>query len=409
MRKLFQLLRRWVSRIAIGLFLSQLLTALVLGIFAELRKHRRTQQEFPHEPASTVTADRDELTIYTFGEDLYADMIEAIDQAKHTIYFGTYIWKADEVGQRFKDALTRAAKRGVSVYVVFDGFGNFLVSRRFLRFDPLIHTMRHPTLPVPWSPRHWGRDHRKLLVVDHEVGFIGGFNISSDYAKYWRDTHARVVGPSVAELENAYADFWNQWRKRRLPQLGPSSPRLWFNRLRVVRNAPRVQVYPIRNMYLEAINRAQERIWLTHAYFIPDEDLVAALAEAAKRGVDVRVIVPQRSNHVVADWLSRGFYTSLLRQGIRLFLYRDAMVHAKTATIDGVWATIGTANLDRLSLAGNYEVNLEILNETVSKELEDIFTFDLANAEEVTLPEWLQRSLLTKATEALLSPLRPLF
>ncbi len=409
MRKLFQLLRRWVSRIAIGLFLSQLLTALVLGIFAGLRRHRRAQQEFPHKPASTVTADRDELTIYTFGEDLYADMIEAIDQAKHTIYFGTYIWKADEVGQRFKDALTRAAKRGVSVYVVFDGFGNFLVSRRFLRFNPLIITMRHPTLPVPWSPRHWGRDHRKLLVVDHEVGFIGGFNISSDYAKYWRDTHARVVGPSVAELENAYADFWNQWRKRRLPQLGPSSPRLWFNRLRVVRNAPRVQVYPIRNMYLEAINRAQERIWLTHAYFIPDEDLVAALGEAAQRGVDVRVIVPQRSNHVIADWLSRGFYTSLLRQGIRLFLYRDAMVHAKTATIDGVWATIGTANLDRLSLAGNYEVNLEILNETVSKELEDIFTFDLANAEEVTLPEWLQRSLLTKATEALLSPLRPLF
>nr|WP_231980627.1 phospholipase D-like domain-containing protein [Tessaracoccus coleopterorum] len=160
-------------------------------------------------------------------------------------------------------------------------------------------------------------------------------------------------------------------------------------------------------MYLEAIDRAQERIWLTHAYLLPDDDFVAALRDAARRGVDVRIIVPERSNHVVADWLSRGFYDLLLRSGIRLFLYQDAMVHAKTGTIDGHWATIGTANLDRLSLWGNYEVNLEITDPGLAAQMEDIYRVDLSNCFELDEERWRARSLVAKATEAFLSPGAP--
>ena len=175
------------------------------------------------------------------------------------------------------------------------------------------------------------------------------------------------------------------------------------------RNTPRIQVYPIRNMYLEAIDRAQERIWLTHAYLLPDDDFVAALRDAARRGVDVRIIIPERSNHIVADWLSRGYYERLLRSGIRLFLYQGAMVHAKTGTIDGHWSTIGTANLDRLSLLGNYEVNLEITDADVAARMEEIYRIDLSNTSEIDEARWLRRSLVAKATESFLSPWRPFF
>ena len=162
-------------------------------------------------------------------------------------------------------------------------------------------------------------------------------------------------------------------------------------------------------MYLEAIDRASERIWLTHAYLIPDEDLVAALRAAVNRGVDVRIIVPARSNHVVADWLSRGYYSRLLQSGVRLFLYQAAMVHSKTGTIDGHWSTIGTANLDRLSLWGNYEVNLEITDKGVAHHMEAVFQVDQSNCIELTETRWEQRSWIAKATEAFLSPWRPLF
>ena len=161
-------------------------------------------------------------------------------------------------------------------------------------------------------------------------------------------------------------------------------------------------------MYLEAIDRAADHIYLTHAYLIPDEDMLAALIRAARRGVDVRVIVPAQSNHIVADWLSRGFYGQLLRGGVRLFLYQGAMVHAKTATIDGQWSTIGTANLDRLSMLGNYEINMEAFSPEVARQLEEIFAIDSSNTTELTLPDWERRHAMVKFSETVLTPLRPL-
>lgn len=399
-----------MPRLGLGLMFAQLVVALWLTLLESVRKHRRLPARFPHTPATPIGADTDKVTVYTLGEELYADMLAAIDAATKVIYFETFIWKADEIGEQFKSALGRAADRGVTVHAVWDDFANLVVKRSFFTMPPGVNVMRHPVLSIPWSPRHWGRDHRKLLIVDHQVGFIGGFNIGAPYAAHWRDTHARIEGPSVAELENAFVDFWNLHRvPGRHEPLPDSTKRRWFTDLRIHRNTPRIQVYPIRNMYLEAIDRASERVWLTHAYLIPDADLVAALRAAVLRGVDVRIVVPAKSNHVVADWLSRGSYTELLSSGARLFLYQNAMVHAKTAAIDGTWATIGTANLDRLSLAGNYEVNLEIVNQDVAEHLERVFELDQANSVEMTLDAWRTRPTLAKATELLLSPLRPVF
>jgi len=409
-------LRRLVHVLTAGIVGAQAATIVFLSLRDAVLRRRRKVHRFPIAPTVPVRAGEDEVVVHTFGATLYADMLAEIDAAEHTIMFETYIWKGDEVGQRFKDALTRAAARGVTVRVIYDAFANLVVNRRFFDFDERIQVRRHPVVSsLLLRPRTTGRDHRKLLVVDSRVAFMGGYNIGALYADRWRDTHLKLTGPSVTEFENTFID---QWNTHPIGVLAPfqrhslvASPvaRVWDGAVKLHRNSPRLAVYPIRNMYLEAIDRAMHHIWLTHAYLIPDDDLVQALFAAAHRGVDVRIIVPAESNHVIADWLSRGFYHDLLSKGVRLFLYQGAMVHAKTAVIDGVWTTIGTANLDRLSLLGNYEINAEITSTALAEQMQAIFEIDLGNCVELGLDEWTRRSRVAQFTEQLLAPYRPLF
>ncbi len=375
------------------------------------RKRYRDQGGFPRTYPEPVRIGDDHVQIYTYGEHLYDAMLAAIRNAESYVMFETFIWKDDRVGQAFKQALQQAAERGVRVYVIYDVFANLVVPQRFFRFPASIYVLRFRLLPRPWrilDPRTYGRDHRKILVVDGTVGFVGGYNIGARYATEWRDTHVRIQGPSVWDLENAFIDFWNAHRDRALPELPDHGTRSWEARVLVHRNVPQTLIFPIRGMYLEAIDRASRRIYLTHAYFIPDRAILQALLAAAKRGADVRILLPETSNHVVADWLARGFYTTLLKGGVKLCLYQNAMVHAKTATIDGVWSTIGTANIDRLSLVGNYEINVEFYSEELARQMELIFENDSTNARELTLEEWCRRPLIAKFSELVLLPLRPL-
>ena len=384
-------------------------TLITLVLIDQWRKRGRSAVVFPRLPPRSVTAGGSEVTVYTYGEDLYADMLGAIEQAKDEIFFETFIWKSDAIGQAFKRALIEAADRGVQVYVVFDGFANLVVPRPFFTFPKSIRVRRHPVIVSGFRfPRNTGRDHRKLLVVDHNAAFVGGYNIGSLYATDWRDTHARLTGDIVWDMRNAFIDYWNLFANRQRPALPDRGSLHWQPEIRVHRNIPKNAVYPVRGMYLEAIDRASDHIYLTHAYLIPDTDLLNALIRAAKRGVDVRIIVPARSNHIVADWLSRGYYGQFLRGGVRLFLYSDSMVHAKTATIDGQWSTIGTANLDRLSLFGNYEINIEVFSSDVARQMQEIFAIDSSNTVELSEQEWRSRHAMAKFSETVLTPLRPL-
>ncbi len=409
-------IRRWVGPIASSILAAQTAAAIGVTIAGYVRRRHRRPHRFPISAPLPAEVGDNTVTIYTFGRDLYAEMLRAIDGATTSVRLETFIWKSDEVGRRFKDAVERAAARGVAVHLIIDQFANLVVPQSFFHFSPEVHVRWHPIIgPLGrLDHRNGGRDHRKLLVVDGTVAFLGGYNIGSLYADRWRDTHARFTGPIVTEVDNAFVDQWNitprgLWhRSNRSVPLESSSGREWTTDIRIHRNTPRTAVYPIRNMYLEAIDRASKSIHITQAYFVPDDDFLAALFAAARRGVDIKIIIPAESNHVLADWLSRGFYDELLADGIRIFLYRGAMVHAKTGTIDGIWSTIGTANLDRLSLLGNYEINAEITSEAVADRMEEIFAVDLANCVEVTLDRWRARSWGAKFTEALLSPWRPL-
>jgi cardiolipin synthase A/B len=409
--------RRRVTALARRILLAALgvpvVVAVVLTLVDSYRRRGKRPRPFPTTPPAQVTIGDGTVTTYTFGRDLYADMLAAIESAQERILFESYIWKGDATGERFKQALSRAAGRGVEVYVIYDGFANLVVSPLFKRFGPRLKVLEYPIYNAGWrffDLRRYGRDHRKILVVDDRVGFVGGYNVGSAYATEWRDTHVRITGPGVWDLSRAFADFWNSNRRPRhgnRPLLLETTAD-WEPRIRVHRNVPRQWMFPIRAMYLEAINRASHHIWMTHAYFIPDSDFVDAVVAAARRGVDVRLLVPATSNHVVADWLSRGYYGEMLGAGVRIFRFQGAMVHAKTSTIDGRWSTVGTANVDRLSMTGNYEVNVEFIDDAMAAQMERVYETDLSNCVELTAGTWAARGLHRKFTELLLAPLRPL-
>jgi cardiolipin synthase len=391
----------------------QVALALVLTLVDSYRHRGKKPRPFPTTPPAQVTIGDGTVTTYTFGQDLYDDMLAAIDSAEQRILFESYIWKADATGEAFKQALSRAAGRGVEVYAVYDGFANLVVSPLFKRFGPRLKVLEYPVYNAGWrffDLRRYGRDHRKILVVDDQLGFVGGYNIGSAYATEWRDTHVRITGPGVFDLARTFADFWNLNRRPRhgVRPLLLETAADWEPRIRVHRNVPRLWMFPIRSMYLEAVARSSHHIWMTHAYFIPDPNFVDAIKDAARRGVDVRLLLPATSNHVIADWLSRGYYGEMLAAGVRIFRFQGAMVHAKTSTIDGRWSTVGTANIDRLSMTGNYEVNVEFIDASMAAQMERIFETDLTNAVELTAETWAGRGVHRKFTEMVLAPLRPL-
>lgn len=255
-----------------------------------------------------------------------------------------------------------------------------------------------------FDPRRYALDHRKLLVVDGHIGFIGGYNLGSLYATEWRDTHLRIEGQAAADLAQSFIDFWNLHDKARR-RITRHYPRCFDPLINVRETNALSLTFPIRDMYIAAITRAERHILLTDAYFVPDRVLLDALKSAAGRGVDVRILLPWTSNHIIADWLARGNFTDCLRAGVRVFGYRH-MLHAKTCTIDGQWSTIGTANLDRLSSVGNYEINVEVYSEPVARQMEELFELDLSNSFELTLETWKRRSWFMKLSERALAPLR---
>jgi cardiolipin synthase A/B len=379
-----------------------------LSLSATRRKRRQLPAGFPHPTLPEANVGANHLHIYPYGHDLYEAMLAAIDEAKECIYMESFIWKDDVIGREFKAHLTAKAEEGVAVYVIFDVFGNLVVPRAFKQFPPIIHALRFAPWQHVWrlfDPRVYALEHRKLLVVDGNVGFIGGYNIGALYATQWRDTHLRVIGPAAMDLAQSFVDFWNRFAHKR-NHITKYHPR-HFDPTITLRgtNAMRL-VFPIREMYLDAFDRAQKHILLTNAYFIPDHTLLEALTEAAGRGVEVHVVLPWQSNHILADWGARSYFEKCLRAGVHIWGYKGVMIHAKTCTVDGIWSTIGTANLDRLSAVGNYEINIEIYSQELAQSMELLFTSDQINAFEITAGFWHKRPWYIKLSERILAPLQ---
>lgn len=407
-------LRRRLIKFGVLFVVVQAIVAAIVVLrhrFAERRLESDRPATYPSRSFEPVLVEQsdDEIRLYMRGDDLLHDIVDAIDRAEQEVLLETYIWNDDSAGRAVRDALGRAAERGVRCLVLWDWLqSDRTIDSSFFPSGVEVHAFKR-VRPGPGvlRPSNILRDHRKAIVVDQRIAFVGGYNLGTMFLQ-WRDTHLRLEGRAAREVANAFGDFWNHHTPATATQLPAVVDRPWDPHVVVHRNDPSLAIFPIRGMYLEAIDRAAERVWITTAYFVPDRAFRAALGDASRRGVDVRVLLPARSNHPLTDQLAHGMFDELLSAGVRVFLYRDFMLHAKTAVIDGEWSTIGTANLDRWSMLGNHEINLEIRSRHVATQVAAIFELDLTNCDEVHLDGWRRRPFHWRASERVLRSLAPL-
>jgi cardiolipin synthase len=355
------------------------------------------------------------------GPTTYQSMIKAVEAARDHINMETYILDDDEVGQRFATALIARQQKGVQVNLIRDSVGTLGTPSAFfsrlteagvkvLEYNP-VNPM---TAKAGWDVNQ--RDHRKLLIVDGRIAFLGGINISSVYSGGsfsshskirpngdlpWRDTDLRIEGPVVAELQKLFIETWTTQKGEPLAarHYFPPPERKGTEVVRAIGSSPNEPFSLIYATLISALRSAQSEIWLTNAYFVPDPQLLAALKEAAARGVDVKLVLPSSTDSWLVFHAGRAYYSELLKANVKLYERKDALLHVKTAVIDGVWSTVGSTNLDWRSFLHNDEVNVVVLGTGFGKKMQAAFLADLAKSNEIKLEKWQRRSLGARAKE----------
>jgi cardiolipin synthase A/B len=366
------------------------------------------------------------VTLLKNGAATYNAMLATIHSAHDSINVCMFIFSAGTVGRTFADALIERQRHGVQVNLMYDGLGSLSTPASFfdrMRQSGISILEYRPLNPIevklPWSFSH--RNHRKMLIVDGRVAFTGGINISEDYAsglrpsetrvllETWRDTDIEIEGPAVAEFQKVFIGEWNY-------QEGPSlSRRNYFPNLqrqggeivRVMSSVPE-RFSLIYVSLISAIANSQTNVYITDAYFAPDGQMLRALANAARRGVDVRLLLPSQSDEPLIVSAERSHYRGLLKSGVKIYEWQGKMLHAKTATIDGVWSTVGTSNLDWWSIARDNEINAIILSHSFANEMNLMFANDLESSGQIELDQWQNRGIrerLDETTARLIQPL----
>ncbi len=361
------------------------------------------------------------LQLYVTGDQCYAAIEEALEAATHHIHLEYYIWRPDSVGTRLSELLCAKARQGVSVRLLVDALGSASLGRRFVR--PLVEAgvqfARFNRLSLArLRPGLMNfRTHRKIVVCDGRVGFTGGINVADEHSqrqvgpRAWRDTHLRIEGPPVGWLQMLFLENWyfavgSAPRDRAyFPELPMPAEGPW---VQIVSSGPDYEHYAIEKLYFAAISGARQRVLITTPYCVPNEALFAALATAAMRGVEVKMLVPARGDSRLVDAAARTYYEDLAHAGVRVYQYYPAMLHAKTMVVDDQLALVGTANLDNRSFRLNFEVVAAIYDSAFAAQLADVFATDMQYAAKFRYrasrraPLWRR---LSEATARLLSPL----
>ncbi|WP_374580909.1 cardiolipin synthase [Pseudoduganella sp.] len=364
------------------------------------------------------------------GPQTMAEMMKAIASARNHINFETYIFDQDELGEQFADLLVQKQREGVVVNVIYDSVGTLGVPQAFfdrMREGGVRLLAFNPVNPAKTRGNGWklnNRDHRKMLIVDGKVGFTGGINISDTYAKSspfrsgsasrrardagpkgedevgWRDTHVRIEGPAVQAMQWLFVQTWIEQDADDLRdanyflQVPPAGDKV----VRVLGSRPEGR-YEIYKAMLLAMQEAKKSIHITCAYFVPDDQTLQALVDAARRGVDVQLVLPSVSDSGLVFHAGRAFYQPLLEAGVKIHELKLSVLHAKTVVIDGVWSTVGSTNIDRRSFLHNSEVNVIVMGDAFGLEMEQAFKEDLRNSSEVTLASWNKRPLTLRLKE----------
>ncbi len=378
------------------------------GIF---ERHLAIEEAIAGSPLTTGN----KVLLLQDGPSTYQAMFKAIVAARDHINLETYILDDDEVGQRFAQALIDKQQQGVQVNLIRDSVGTLGTPPAFFQRlkDEGIKVLEFNPMNPLVSRKEWElnqRDHRKLLIVDGRTAFLGGINISSVYsggsfsrasrerpdgALAWRDTDLQLQGPVVAEFQKLFLSTWERQKGDPLPARDyfPQLQSVGREVVRAIGSTPDEPFSQIYATLLSAIGSAETSIHLTNAYFAPDPQLLAALEAAAARQVDVKLILPSQTDSWLVFHAGRGYYDRLLRAGVKIYERRGVILHSKTALIDGVWATVGSTNLDWRSFLHNEELNAVVLGQEFGVQLQAMFARDLAASDEVTLAQWVNRPL----------------
>ncbi|OWW22150.1 cardiolipin synthase [Noviherbaspirillum denitrificans] len=349
-------------------------------------------------------------------------MMSAIEGARDHINLETYIFEADEVGNALANLLMKKKAAGIVVNLIYDSIGSKDTPKEF--FDRLreagVNVLEFNPVNPTRTRGEWDinqRDHRKILLVDGRIAFTGGVNISRVYGKSsflrgkrddpppkdvkeaaWRDTHMQIEGPVVAEFQKFFLDTWQRQSGHPLPAanyfpvLKPAGNAL----VRAIASTPDREDFSVYKTYISAFAHADKSIHITSAYFVPDQQVLQAMIDAARRGVDVRIIFPSFSDFGLMLDAARSHYDDLLAAGIHVYERKAAMLHAKTAVIDGVWSTIGSTNIDMRSFLHNDEVNAVVLSAEFADRMEALFERDLQQSVEITADTWSRRGLRSR-------------
>jgi cardiolipin synthase len=379
----------------------------------------RRQAALEEAVAGTPLVSGNDVALLTDNAASLESMLEAIERATDHINVEFYIFRDDEAGRRFAEALLRKRSQGVAVHLIYDSVGSIQTPREF--FDRMraagIEVLEfNPVNPLAarsgWRLNH--RDHRKLLIVDGRIAFTGGINVSGVYADgseppphdkenplEWRDINLRLEGPLVTQLQRL---FLQSWQKQRGPAL---AARNWYPEVkprgrhpaRAIASSPDDAVPAIYVSLVSAIQNATRSVRITMAYFAPDPQTLEALKAAAARGAEVTLVLPSYSDFWGILFAGRSHYDELLDAGVAIYERQDRLLHAKTAVIDGIWATVGSSNMDWRSFLHNDELNVVVLGEDFGRQMEAEFRRDLADSRRITAEEWRRRPLTWRVRE----------
>ncbi|HEX9461575.1 MAG TPA: phospholipase D-like domain-containing protein [Alphaproteobacteria bacterium] len=361
-----------------------------------------------------------QVTLLHDGKASFDAIFKAINGAWNHINLEYYTFEdVEHNGQHLVDLLATKQTAGVQVNLIYDSFGSSGTPGEV--FDRLrqagvavldFHPLGKAAAAVSYSIND--RDHRKILVADGTLGITGGVNLATYYSsttighdergtppEYWRDTDLKIEGPAVAELQRLFIEHWERQEDGPMNEADffPPPPTPDAQIVRIIGSTPQRSVPLFYVTLISAIRNAEERVWITSAYFVPTRQEVRALRDAARRGVDVRLLLPSRSDNSMTVAVSRGHYADLLEAGVKIFELQSAILHSKTATVDGVWSAVGSSNFDGRSVLFNDEVDAIVLGRETAAQLETAFEADRRNSDQIDPVVWKDRSIAEKVRE----------
>lgn len=366
-----------------------------------------------HVSAKSLYSDNNRVQLFFDGEELFQQIAYDLSRATHSIEVQFYIFKSDELGSALLEILERKAREGVKVKILIDGMGGRFFSRewkkRMVKAGVELAVFFPATLPLV-NVRFNYRNHRKIVVIDHKIGYLGGFNVGNEYLSlskrmgYWRDTHLRIEGNAVNCLaERFYYDFAfasDYHTHIDMPSFYKPQPDAGDVAMNIVTSGPD-SIWPsIRNGYAEMIQTAKKRIYIQTPYFTPDTGIINSLKIAALTGCDVRIMIPNKPDHIFVYWASLSHLGELLDAGVRGFTYERGFLHSKVVLVDDVLSSIGTANFDERSFQLNFEVNSFIYDKDINEQVANQFHEDMKYCREITLESYAKRSRFIKVKES---------